>query len=245
MWQPWHHHAVMTAILYRHTVIRQLSCHLFSSQLRTSIYSPSHIHCNAIRCDNRTNLIESKLNRIPHLHKIQLLRLHFQMESMGHWTQPRLTEISRVASSRNESRWCWRGLYVHGVGILWEWYKLIYLLFSFNSKSVISSALAFCPSVTLKKKSYEGLEPPWKLSQIVEIRFFRKFPSNTKLLGPNQFSAGVLPKMTLFAKMSVRYANIFTSLTKTMVWNSRCLVWKHIYVSITSVIENIRRVQVL
>ena len=41
--------------------------------------------------------------------------------------------------------------------------------------SLISSALAFCPFVTLKKRSYEGLAPPWKLSQIVEIRFFRKF----------------------------------------------------------------------
>ena len=68
-------------------------------------------------------------------------------------------------------------------------------------KSVISSALAFCPSVTLKKNSYEGLAPPWKPSQIVdiEIRFFRKFQV-TKILGLNHFPAGVLSKLQVLPK---------------------------------------------
>ena len=78
---------------------------------------------------------------------------------------------------------------------------------------VISSALAFFLSFTQKKNSYEGLTPPWKLSQIVEFRFFRTF-QGTKILGPNHFSAGVLPKLALFAKMSIRYPNIFTSVMK-------------------------------
>ena len=93
----------------------------------------------------------------------------------------------------------------------------------FNSLSVISSVLAFCPSVTLKKRSYEGFAPPWKLSQIVEIRF-RKF-QGIKIVRPNHFSAGVLSKMALFAKMSVRYANIFTSLIKTRAWFEIASVW--------------------
>ena len=45
------------------------------------------------------------------------------------------------------------------------------------------------------------------------LRFFRKL-SFAKILEPNYFSAGVLSKMTLFAKMSVRDVNIFTSLIK-------------------------------
>ena len=40
---------------------------------------------------------------------------------------------------------------------------------------MISSVLAFCLSVTLKIRSYEGLTLPWELSQIVEISLFRKF----------------------------------------------------------------------
>ena len=50
---------------------------------------------------------------------------------------------------------------------------------------------------------YEGLAPPWKLSQIVEIRLFRKF-KGTQIPRPNHFPAGVLSKISLFAKMSVR-----------------------------------------
>ena len=99
-------------------------------------------------------------------------------------------------------------------------------------KSVISSVLAFCPSVALKKGSYERLAPPWNLSQIVELGFSESFKVQ-KLLGPNHFSAGVLSKMALFTKMSVRDANIFTSLMKTRAWFEIpwCLVGKHIYVT--------------
>ena len=49
--------------------------------------------------------------------------------------------------------------------------------------SVISYVLASCPSVTVKKMWYEGLAPPWKLSHIVEIRFFRKVQGTT-IFGP-------------------------------------------------------------
>ena len=78
------------------------------------------------------------------------------------------------------------------------------------STTVLCGVLAFCPSVTLNKRSYERLAPPLKLSQIVEIRFFRKFQGTT-ISGPNHFPAGVLSKEALFTKMSVRDANIFTS----------------------------------
>ena len=54
-----------------------------------------------------------------------------------------------------------------------------------------------------KGYNYVGLAPSWKLSQIVETRFFRKFQGTTNL-GPNHFSAGVLSKMALFTKMFVR-----------------------------------------
>ena len=38
----------------------------------------------------------------------------------------------------------------------------------------------------------------------------------TKILGPNHFFAGVWSTIAIFAKMSVRYGNIFTSLIKTI-----------------------------
>ena len=78
--------------------------------------------------------------------------------------------------------------------------------------------------MTLKKRSYEGLAPPWKLSQIVEMRFFRKF-QGTKILGPKHFSAGVSSEMAIFAKKAVRYVNIFTSLMKTRAWFEIPGVW--------------------
>ena len=90
--------------------------------------------------------------------------------------------------------------------------------------SVISSVLPICPSVTLKKRSYKGLAPPWKLSQIIGIRFLRKF-QGTQILGLSLFSASVWSKIALFAKMSVRYANIFTSLIKTRAWFEIPGVW--------------------
>ena len=68
-----------------------------------------------------------------------------------------------------------------------------------ENKSVISSVLAFCPSVTLKKMSYEGLAPSWKLSQIVEIRLFRKF-QGTEIVKPNHFPAGVLSQNCTFCQ---------------------------------------------
>ena len=52
---------------------------------------------------------------------------------------------------------------------MYVWINVWYLFIAERKKSVISSVLAFCPSVTLKKRSYEGLAPPRKLSQIVEI----------------------------------------------------------------------------
>ena len=114
-----------------------------------------------------------------------------------------------------------------------------------TSLSVMSSVLAFCPSVALKKRSYKRLAKAWNLSQIVEIRFFRKF-QGTKNLGRNHYSSGVLSKMAISTKMSVRDANISTSLMKTRAWFEIPGVWwGSILMWLKSVIKNIRRVQTL
>ena len=76
----------------------------------------------------------------------------------------------------------------------------------------------------------KGLHHHENYPQIVEIRFSRKFQGT--ILGPNNFSAGVLSKMALITKMSVRYAKNFTSQIKNKSSREAYL----------SVIENIRRV---
>ena len=53
-------------------LLRGLRPALFSEHRLAYILStPTRFHCNAIRRNCRPNLIESKLNRIPHWHKIQ------------------------------------------------------------------------------------------------------------------------------------------------------------------------------
>ena len=72
-------------------------------------------------------------------------------------------------------------------------------------------------------------------------RSFRKF-QDTNIFGPNNFSAEVLQKKEgTFANMSVRDANIFTSLMKTRAWFEISGVWYgSIFMRLTSVglIEN-------
>ena len=60
-----------------YTVSSNLTLLHSQSQRQESVLSskacctPMQFHCDAIRCDCRPNFIESKLNHMPHLHKIQ------------------------------------------------------------------------------------------------------------------------------------------------------------------------------
>ena len=80
----------------------------------------------------------------------------------------------------------------------------------------------------------EKVAPPWKLSQIVEIRFFRKF-QGTKILGPYHFifPQGVLSKIEFLTKNVHPFRKHFhiSHENQSLVWNSRCLVGKNIYVT--------------
>ena len=111
--------------------------------------------------------------------------------------------------------------------------------------SVISSVLAFCLSVTLKKRSYEGLAPPWKLSQIVEIRFLQKVSRYKNSWTEPFFCRGVVKSGTFCQNVRPLREHFHISHeNESLVWNSRCLVGKH-FMWLTSVIENITRVQAL
>ena len=93
---------------------------------------------------------------------------------------------------------------------------------------VISSVLAFCPSVTLKKMSYmKGLHHYEQFKTIPDCRnYVVQKVSRYKNYQTEPFSRrGVAKKLTLFAKMSVRYAKIFTFLMKSRAWFEIPSVW--------------------
>ena len=109
-----------------------------------------------------------------------------------------------------------------------------------------TSVLAFCPSVTLKKRSYEGLAPPWKLSQIVEIKFFWKFQGTKILLhgcGTKwHFCQNVRPSCEHFSHLSWK---LELGLKFQVSGKEAYLQYMYMYMWLTSVYENIRWVQAL
>ena len=136
--------------------------------------------------------------------------------------------------------------------IFYQFGFLYYLGCNTNQWKTIDSDSIYQFSVSIlsvrdtEKRSYERLAPPCYLSQIVEIRFFRKFQGTNKSRTEPFSRRGVLSKIAFLPKMSVRDTNIFTSLMKTRAWFEIPGVWcGSISMRLKSVIENIRRVQAL
>ena len=85
------------------------------------------------------------------------------------------------------------------------------------NESVISSVFVFCPPVTLTKRSYERLAPPWKLSQIVEIRSSESFKVQ-QVLARTISRRGVVKKCHFLPKCPSVTGTFSHLLSKTRAW---------------------------